>query len=287
MSEFQQPAVKPITAEVLTSLAPWADRVSEAFRMVDAAVLAAGRLGGSLPCVEAAFERWLPPSVRVELETCAEDELSQLWLGERVDNAASVARLSATSVTKELAALALMRALSVEHLEAAARQLLDKQAVRRLGPIYSTWDKRGNRIRYPSPNVAALELARAVSIINTRPFGHAVLEGIVSMVMTMNAHAMVDGNGRLGRALFLASMHVAGFEGALFVPIGTLLHSAQGNTLIALRRAQIKGEWVPILRLVASVTEIFARYAVSFLRDSDRAASQRNDFATGQLSRFR
>ncbi|MCA0903895.1 Fic family protein [Qipengyuania aquimaris] len=72
-----------------------------------------------------------------------------------------------------------------------------------------------------------------------------LLAAIGALGMLLNCHPFSDGNGRVSRALYDHLLHRAGSRD--FFPLYPLLFAARRSFDLALREAEIKGDWSPFV----------------------------------------
>jgi hypothetical protein len=87
--------------------------------------------------------------------------------------------------------------------------------------------------------------------------GSLGLSAVTALLLTVNAHALTDGNGRTARILFNAVLR-SRFPTMAYLPLSEVFQRSDGGYEIALRQAEIRGEWEPLLQFVTSVA-LFCR----------------------------
>jgi hypothetical protein len=86
-------------------------------------------------------------------------------------------------------------------------------------------------------------LSELPTLLNEGTFGDGLLAAARILALVNNAHAFVDGNGRLGRFLFNYCLHFSGMPATSYLPLKSLAALSRGGYEIRLREAELFGHW--------------------------------------------
>lgn len=112
----------------------------------------------------------------------------------------------------------------------------------------------GGRVIFPPPEQAERRVAEIVDFLSSHHFPSAVFGATVAKVLFTNSHPLRDGNGRVSRVLF--NYVLAGNIGcAGYVPVKEYMSVCWGALQIAMRTAETRGDWQPILSLMCDIIE--------------------------------
>ncbi len=104
-------------------------------------------------------------------------------------------------------------------------------------------DRQGTVILFPPPPTIAGQLERLRLHLCRNLAQHPQMCAMQSIVSITNIHPFADGNGRLARIFFNLSLR-AGFGGRLaYIPLCELFYRSSGGYQIALRQAELHGDW--------------------------------------------
>ena len=116
-------------------------------------------------------------------------------------------------------------------------------------------------ITFVAPTVARRRLAEILAALRIPPAGSALVAAAQTLVATVNAHAMNDGNGRLSRVLFHYRLRCAGLAPHGYLPLYETFHASDGGYEIRLRLAELHGEWDPFVRYLCDVVACTTEHA--------------------------
>jgi hypothetical protein len=112
------------------------------------------------------------------------------------------------------------------------------------------------------PMVSAADAAgRLVSLVEwlrKGALGSGMLRAVRALALLNNAHPFLDGNGRLGRALFNYCLHESGMPAACYVPLKTLAVVSHGGYEIRLREAELWGCWDGLLSYHCDAIDLYS-----------------------------
>lgn len=103
--------------------------------------------------------------------------------------------------------------------------------------------------------------------------GSGVLAGARLLLLVNNAHAFVDGNGRLGRFLFNYCLHCAGMPIAAYIPLKTFSAVALGGYEIRLREAEIFGRYDPLIQYLSGTVQLTSTFAAGHTTTKTRESA--------------
>jgi Fic family protein len=134
-------------------------------------------------------------------------------------------------------------------------EILGRPARWRTNKVGLSPDARGNRIALSPPSARPIQLATLVGVLKPDALPDPVARAATALVLLVNCHPFDDGNGRLGRILFNAVLRQAGMPAGTYVPFYELAARARGGYVLALRTAEISGDWGPILSWAAAAID--------------------------------
>lgn len=82
------------------------------------------------------------------------------------------------------------------------------------------------------------------------------MKAISAMVVLLNIHPFLDGNGRCSRALFNAIVESASGAPGSYVPLRAALDASDGGFEIRLREAETNGNWAPLIGYFTTVFSV-------------------------------
>jgi hypothetical protein len=131
----------------------------------------------------------------------------------------------------------------------------------RTGLVGFAADKSGTSIVFPASALVPkqMELLRC-SIAETRHHP-ALVRATIAATLLLNAHPFLDGNGRLSRLLFNFVLRQAGMQEWVYIPLYEIARRSNGGYEIALRRAEIFGNWQPLLSYYDAALRICQKLA--------------------------
>ena len=114
------------------------------------------------------------------------------------------------------------------------------------GPLLGI-DEKGHRIQFPDLGCVRPQLEHVRRYVRDEE-GPAVFRAVAALALTVNAHPFTDGNGRTARALFNHVLRRGGMPGHVYFSFREIADRSRGSYLIALRCAELHGDWQPIMR---------------------------------------
>jgi len=107
-------------------------------------------------------------------------------------------------------------------------------------------DLEGHRINFP-PASAILGQLEAVRTMMRDREAPALFNAVAVLCLFVNGHPFTDGNGRCARILFNALLRARGMADDVYFPFYELAARSRGGYVIALRCAELRGDWRPIM----------------------------------------
>ena len=111
-------------------------------------------------------------------------------------------------------------------------------------------DAAGNEIRFPPAAAAARQLETIRKTMAGDRKAPALFDAALILCLFANCHPFTDGNGRVARILFNHALRRAGMPGDVDIPFYEIAARSRGGYVIALRHAEVGGDWQPIMRRV-------------------------------------
>lgn len=109
----------------------------------------------------------------------------------------------------------------------------------------------GGGVRFPAPDQAARRVDEIFAYL-AQPHPSALFQATVLKVMVTNAHPLSDGNGRTSRILFNYALR-RGIAGRGYLPLKEYTMPSRGHVQIAMRLAETRGQWEPMLHLMCDI----------------------------------
>jgi hypothetical protein len=124
---------------------------------------------------------------------------------------------------------------------------------------FSVPDRNGIRVQFVAPKLLPAIMEHVCHIWNglTYDEGDALRRALWLLAITLNAHPVADGNGRLARAIFNGYLikHKLCPHGAL--PLGGMIYLSAGNFELAVRRLEIFGDWLPLIEVMTNILQFY------------------------------
>lgn len=136
-------------------------------------------------------------------------------------------------------------------IDALATALAGSAAAKRTGAACTTPDASGQIVQFPDvPRISGW----AERIRRPQTLGlHPILAASYVFAEIMLSHPYKDGNGRVARALFQATLGACGVIDAPTLPIGPIFHANFHNANGALRELSETGNWSDFAETMSSV----------------------------------
>lgn len=170
---------------------------------------------------------------------------------------------------------------TVSMITALHQQVTSGTATARTGNIYMRPDAAGHCIQLPPVGSVQSQLERLGNLGTSHAAAPPLFVATLSLALVVNCHPFTDGNGRVGRILFNAILREAGMPSDVYIPFYEIALRSRGGYEIALRRAEIRGEWDPLFSYAVSVI-----WLCRDLSDNERAEPT-PDAATADAARAR
>lgn len=117
-------------------------------------------------------------------------------------------------------------------------------------------DRSGAVIILPSASFASHQLRETWRLFDDPVAGPVVWRATVVLALFVNCHPFKDGNGRVARILFNSVLREGGMPRSSYVPFYEIAAQSKGGYEIALRCAEIRGDWAPLLDYVVRALSI-------------------------------
>lgn len=135
-----------------------------------------------------------------------------------------------------------------DRLASLNHALTDGNGSWRTGFVKLADDRAGNQIYFPPVSAVPAQLER-LRILLAEPSGAPPLFiAAVAHLLLLNCHPFTDGNGRTARVLFNHILHRGGMPSHVYFPLHEIARRSHGGYEIALRMAELRGDWTALLR---------------------------------------
>lgn len=135
-----------------------------------------------------------------------------------------------------------------DRLLALNRSLAGGDGGWRTGHVKLSDDLAGNQIYFPPVSMVPHQMERLRLFLADRRGDPPLFNAAVACALLLNCHPFTDGNGRTARVLFNHLLHRGGMPTHVYVPLYELARRSHGGYEIALRIAELRGDWAPFLR---------------------------------------
>lgn len=135
-----------------------------------------------------------------------------------------------------------------DRLLALNRSLAGGNGGWRTGHVKLSDDLAGNQIYFPPVSMVPRQIEKLRLFIASRSGDPPLFNAAVACALLLNCHPFTDGNGRTARVLFNHLLHCGGMPTHAYVPLYELARRSHGGYEIALRIAELRGDWAPFLR---------------------------------------
>lgn len=133
-------------------------------------------------------------------------------------------------------------------LHALNLSLTDGKGGWREGSVKLADDKAGNQIYFPPVSAVPRQVERLRLLLAGPSEAPPLFTAAVAYLLLLNCHPFTDGNGRTARVLFNHVLHRGGMPGHVYLPLHEIARRSHGGYEIALRLAELRGDWAPFLR---------------------------------------
>jgi Fic/DOC family len=117
-------------------------------------------------------------------------------------------------------------------------------------------DSEGWRTRLPVGQPAKQRLMDIDTIVRDLDQPHELFTATRLLVLFLNCHPFLDGNGRSARILFNLALNKGTPETAIYIPLNEFIYRSDGGFQIRLLLAIRKGEWEPIFTYACDMISI-------------------------------
>ena len=117
----------------------------------------------------------------------------------------------------------------------------------------------GNQVFFPPPSAVPRQIETLRRFLLARDNGPAIFRASVAMALLLNCHPFTDGNGRTARVLFNLALREGGMPATTYLPFYEIGLRSDGGYQLALRQAEIRGEWEAFLSYVLATIELCRR----------------------------
>lgn len=119
------------------------------------------------------------------------------------------------------------------------------------------------RLSMPDWKDARKRIEEIPGLLAGGSLGGGLLAAVQVLALIYNAHAFLDGNGRLGRLIFNHCLHEAGMPEDSYIPLKTLYSMSQGGFEIRLRQVELQGKWTRLIEyhcdIISAVHQLYSR----------------------------
>ena len=133
-------------------------------------------------------------------------------------------------------------------LHSLNRSLTEGKGGRREGFVKLADDRAGNQIYFPDVSSVPGQLERVRLLMAGEADAPPLFAAAAAYLLLLNCHPFTDGNGRTARVLINRLLHRAGMPRDVYIPLHELARRSHGGYEIALRMAEVRGQWAPFLR---------------------------------------
>jgi Fic/DOC family len=130
-------------------------------------------------------------------------------------------------------------------------------------PIHLDGDKAGHEVFFPPPAAIPAQLEKLRRFLVSGDNTPALFRAAVAKALILNCHPFTDGNGRVSRVLFNYILRQGGMPAQVYIPFYEIARRSHGGYEIALRQAEIRGEWEPFLRFMLAVVQCHQSIALA------------------------
>ncbi|MDQ8756909.1 Fic family protein [Sphingosinicella sp. LHD-64] len=141
------------------------------------------------------------------------------------------------------------------------KRLMNGASEWRRDDICLNGDRDGNSVRFPAAAAIPEQLDSIRSILVQDYEEPTIFRATMALALLVNCHPFVDGNGRVGRSLFNYALRQGGMPTNVYFPFYEIARQSRGGYEIALRCAEVRGDWQPLLRFVLDMIECYREIA--------------------------
>jgi len=122
-------------------------------------------------------------------------------------------------------------------------------------PIHLDGDKAGHEVFFPPLSAIPAQLEKLRRFLAMGDAPPAIFSAAVAKALLLNCHPFTDGNGRVSRILLNHILRQSGMPAEVYLPFYEIARRSLGGYEIALRQAEIRGEWEPFLRFMLAAIQ--------------------------------
>ncbi len=141
----------------------------------------------------------------------------------------------------------------------------------RTGSVRLADDQQGNRIFFPHVSAVPGQLERVRLLLADGGNEPPLFTAAIAYVLFLNCHPFRDGNGRTARVLFNHLLRQVGMPREAYFPFHEIARRSHGGYEIALRIAEIRGDWEPFLRFILNAIRCHREIAAAAIEGSSHA----------------
>lgn len=141
------------------------------------------------------------------------------------------------------------------------RLLTERRSGWRRDEIRLAKDRNGNRVQFPPAAIIPGQLEKIWFLLCDKNAGPAIFKAAIVHLLLVNCHPFTDGNGRVARVLFNHVLRQGGMPKDVYFPLYEIANRSCGGHEIALRYAELRGEWEPLLAYLINALNSYRRIA--------------------------
>jgi Fic/DOC family len=127
--------------------------------------------------------------------------------------------------------------------------------------IFMAPDGLGVSIRLPQARHIPKQMEQVRGFLVRDSHSPALWNATVVLALIVNCHPFTDGNGRVARVLFNYVLRRGGMPDDVYFPFYEIARRSCGGYEIALRCAELRGDWCPLMQFVLSAIECYRALA--------------------------
>ncbi len=130
----------------------------------------------------------------------------------------------------------------------------------RKSEVYITSDLAGVRIMLPCAKEVEHHIMLLENFVLESGDVNGILRATTMLVIILNIHPFMDGNGRLSRLIFNALIAIIYGENIGYIPLYDFFNRSRGGFQIRLRQVEIQGNWLPLMEYIFTIFDIFEEF---------------------------
>jgi len=136
----------------------------------------------------------------------------------------------------------------LSELQSINHRLTEGRGGWRRGTVRLADDRAGNQVFFPHVSTVRGQLERVRLLIASRSAAPSLFIAAAAYLALLNCHPFTDGNGRTARVLLNHLMRRGGLPRHVYIPLHEIALRSHGGYEIAVRLAEIEGDWSPFLK---------------------------------------